>query len=142
LMSGLAAVTTRIRLAATVATLTIPPAIAARMASTIDDISGGRFGLNLVTGWQSAEYTQMGLWPGNEHYRNRYDYLAEYVQVMQELWRDGRSDFRGRYFRMDDCRLSPRPKGKIDLICAGQSDEGMAFSAKYADMNFCLAKGV
>ena len=34
------------------------------MAATIDDISGGRFGINLVTGWQKAEYSQMGLWPG------------------------------------------------------------------------------
>jgi pyrimidine oxygenase len=142
LMSALAAVTTRIRLVATVATLTVPPAIAARMASTIDDISGGRFGLNLVTGWQKAEYDQMGLWPGAEHYRTRYDYLAEYVQVMRELWDTGRSDFKGRYFTMHDCRLSPRPKAHIDLICAGQSDEGMAFTAKYADMNFCLGKGV
>jgi pyrimidine oxygenase len=141
-MSALAAVTTRIRLVATVATLTIPPAIAARMASTIDDISGGRFGLNLVTGWQKAEYEQMGLWPGAEHYRTRYDYLAEYVQVMRELWQTGRSDFHGRHFTMNDCRLSPRPKAHIDLICAGQSDEGMAFTAKCADMNFCLGKGI
>jgi pyrimidine oxygenase len=142
LMSGLAAASTRIRLFATVATLTIPPAIAARMASTIDDISGGRFGLNLVTGWQSAEYSQMGLWPGEAHYRDRYEYLSEYVQVMRDLWRTGRSDLKGRYVTMNDCRLSPRPKQDIPLICAGQSDEGMAFTAKYADMNFCLGKGV
>jgi pyrimidine oxygenase len=49
LMAGLAAVTSRIRLYATVATLTIPPAIAARMTSTIDNIAPGRFGLNLIT---------------------------------------------------------------------------------------------
>ncbi|WP_122268911.1 LLM class flavin-dependent oxidoreductase, partial [Pseudomonas syringae group genomosp. 3] len=49
LMAGLAAVTSKIQLFATVATLTIPPAIAARMASTIDSISNGRFGINLVT---------------------------------------------------------------------------------------------
>ena len=53
LMAGLAAVTSKIQLFATAATLTLPPAIVARMASTIDSISGGRFGVNLVTGWQS-----------------------------------------------------------------------------------------
>ena len=142
LMAGLASVTTRIRLYATVATLTIPPAIAARMAVTIDDISGGRFGLNLVTGWQKAEYDQMGLWPGEQHFATRYEYLGEYVRVMRELWRDGRSDFKGRWFTMNDCRLSPRPSGPIELICAGQSDDGIAFSAAYADMLFCLGKGV
>src|SRR5277367_4349726 len=50
LMAGLAAITSRIRLYASVAVLTIPPAIVARMASTIADISGGRFGVNIVSG--------------------------------------------------------------------------------------------
>jgi pyrimidine oxygenase len=142
LMAGLAAVTTRIKLYATSATLTIPPAIAARMASTIDDISGGRFGLNLITGWQKAEYDQMGLWPGQAHYARRYQFLAEYVQVLHDLWDTGRSDLHGEYFHMKDCRLSPRPQAKVPIICAGQSDEGMAFTAAHADMNFCLGRGV
>lgn len=64
LMAGLAAVTSKIQIYATAATLTLPPAIVARMASTIDSISGGRFGVNLVTGWQKPEYDQMGMWPG------------------------------------------------------------------------------
>src|SRR5947207_1617865 len=83
LMAGIAAVTSRIRLYATVPTLCIPPAIAARMCATIDSISGGRFGLNVITGWQRPEYSQMGLWPGDEYFAHRYDYAAEYVQIMQ-----------------------------------------------------------
>lgn len=142
LMAGLAAVTTRIRLYATAPTLAMPPAIAARMASTIDDISGGRFGLNLITGWQKAEYDQMGLWPGPAHYARRYRFLAEYVQILHDLWANGRSDFTGDYFRMRDCVLSPRPQAKVDIICAGQSDEGLAFTAQFADRGFCLSRGV
>src|ERR1700712_1958258 len=95
LMAGLAAVTERIKIFATVATLTIPPAIAARMAATIDSIAPGRFGINLVTGWQKAEYDQMGIWPGEEHYTRRYDHLSEYVTVMRQLWQTGHSDFKG-----------------------------------------------
>lgn len=79
LMAGLAAVTSRIQLFATAATLTMPPAIVARMASTIDSISDGRFGINLVTGWQKPEYSQMGLWPGDEFFGTRYQYLGEYA---------------------------------------------------------------
>src|SRR6202453_1963358 len=105
LMAGLAAVTSKIKLFATSATLTVPPAIAARMTSTIDSISHGRFGLNLITGWQRPEYSQMGLWPGDDYFGRRYDYLGEYVQVLRDLWRDGRSDFKGDFFQMDDCRL-------------------------------------
>jgi len=142
LMAGLAAVTTKIKLFATAASLVMPPAIVARMASTIDSISNGRFGLNLVTGWQRPEYSQMGMWPGDQFFGTRYEYLSEYIQVLRDLWGTGRCDFKGAHFQMDDCRLSPRPQADMKVICAGQSDAGMAFSAKYADYNFCFGKGV
>jgi pyrimidine oxygenase len=142
LMAGLAAVTSKIKLYATAATLTLPPAIVARMAVTIDSISHGRFGVNLVTGWQKAEYDQMGLWPGQEHFTRRYDMLSEYAQVLRDLWETGHSDLKGDYFEMTDCRVKPLPSTDMKIICAGSSDEGLAFSAKYADYSFCLGKGV
>jgi pyrimidine oxygenase len=142
LMAGLAAVTTKIKLFATAASLVMPPAIVARMASTIDSISNGRFGLNLVTGWQRPEYSQMGMWPGDQFFGTRYQYLSEYIQVLRDLWGTGQSDFKGEHFQMDDCRLSPQPQADMKVICAGQSDAGMDFSAKYADYNFCFGKGV
>jgi pyrimidine oxygenase len=141
LMAGLAAITSRIKLYATVPTLAIPPAIAARMGATIDSISGGRFGLNVITGWQRPEYSQMGLWPGDDYFARRYDYAAEYVRILRELWADGVSNFKGEFFKMEDCRVSPRPQADMKIICAGQSDAGMAFTAQYADYNFCFGKG-
>ena len=142
LMAGLAAVTSRIRLYASTAVLTIPPAIVARMASTISDISGGRFGVNIVSGWHKIEYSQMGLWPGDHHFGKRYDYSTEYVQVLRDLWETGRSNFKGEYFQMDDCRLSPQPAVPVNLVSAGQSDRGMEFAAQYCDFNFALGEGV
>ena len=141
LMAGLAAVTSKIRLYATVATLTIPPAIVARMATTIDSIAPGRFGINLITGWAKAEYDQMGLWPGDEHFEHRYEMLSEYTTVMRELWLTGRSDLKGKYFTMNDCRLSPQPSGHIPLVCAGQSAPGMEFTATYCDFGFVVGSG-
>ncbi|SDB07105.1 pyrimidine oxygenase [Belnapia rosea] len=141
LMSALAAVTSRIELYATVPVLAIPPAIAARMAVTIDDVSGGRFGLNLITGWQRAEYAQMGLWPGDAHYAQRYDMLTEYVEVMQSLWNTGRCDLQGRFYTMEDCRLAPQPSRPIPLIAAGTSEPGMAFAARHCTYNFCTGSG-
>lgn len=142
LMAGLAAATTKIRLLASAAVLTLPPALAARMAVTIDSISHGRFGVNIVSGWQKAEYEQMGLWPGEAHFQQRYQYCAEYVRIMRELWSTGRSDFQGRFFRMQDCRLNPLPSTHIPIVCAGQSTAGMAFAATYGDYNFISATGV
>ncbi|HQT78170.1 MAG: pyrimidine utilization protein A [Rhodospirillales bacterium 20-64-7] len=142
LMAGLASVTKRIRLYASTAVLTIPPAIVARMASTISDISGGRFGVNIVSGWHKIEYSQMGLWPGDEHFASRYDYSTEYVTVMKELWETGHSNFKGKYFQMEDCKLSPRPATPMKLVAAGQSDRGMEFAAQYCDYNFCFGEGL
>lgn len=142
LMAGLAAVTRRIKLFASVAVLTIPPAIVARMAITIDSIAPGRFGVNIVSGWHTAEYKQMGLWPGDDFFPRRYDYSSEYVRVMRELWENGRSDFKGEYFKMDDCRLLPKPDRPIQIVCAGQSERGMQFTAEYGNYAFCLGSGV
>ena len=141
LMAALAAVTSRIELYATVATLAMPPAIAARMAMTIDNVSNGRFGLNLITGWQKAEYAQMGLWPGDAHYAQRYDMLSEYVNIMNDLWTTGRSDVQGRFFTMEDCRLGPLPSRRIPTIAAATSDPGMEFAARYCKYNFCNGIG-
>jgi pyrimidine oxygenase len=142
LMAGLAAVTSKIKIYATCPTLVIPPAFAARMCNTIDSISNGRFGLNLITGWQRPEYSQMGMWPGDDHFRRRYDMLSEYAQILRELWATGVSDFKGEFYQMDDCRVRPVPTSDMKIICAGSSDDGLAFSASYADYAFCLGKGV
>ena len=136
-MAGLAAVTTNVRLFASVALPTIHPAIIARMASTIDDISNGRFGVNIVSGWNRAEFVQMGLWPGDWYFDRRYEYAAEYVSILRELWATGRSDFKGEFFTLDDCRVSPQPRHRrVPIVCAGQSDTGLEFCAKHGDYQF------
>jgi pyrimidine oxygenase len=142
LMAAIAAVTSRIKLFASSAVLTMPPAIVARMVSTIDSVAPGRIGVNIVSGWQEAEYSQMGIWPGKEHYAKRYQYCSEYVQVMKDLWETGSSDLKGEYFQMTDCKLSPCPSASVPIVVAGQSDAGVAFAAEYADYNFCLGTGV
>ena len=142
LMAGIASVTRRIKLFASVAVLTVPPAFAARMAVTIDSIAPGRFGMNIVSGWQPTEYRQMGIWPGEAHFRKRYEYCSEYVTVMKALWETGRSDFKGEFFQMEDCRLAPRPSAPIEIVGAAQSDRGMRFVAELGDYCFCGGGGL
>ena len=142
LMAGLAAVTSKIKLFGSTAVLTLPPAIVARMAATIDSISGGRFGVNIVSGWAKGEYDQMGLWPGDDYFKYRYEYSTEYVNVLRDLWDKGSSDFKGKHFQMEDCKLGPTPATPIKLVAAGQSGPGMEFAANYADYNFCMGIGI
>jgi pyrimidine oxygenase len=142
LMAGLAAVTSKIKLFASTAILTLPPALVARMATTIDSIAPGRFGINIVTGWQMAEYDQMSIWPGNAYFGYRYDYATEYVKVMKELWADGKSDFKGKHFTMNDCKMLPKPSKEIQIVAAGQSGRGMEFASEFADFNFIMGSGI
>jgi pyrimidine oxygenase len=141
LMAALAASTESIQLYASVATPTLHPAMVARMAVTIDSVAPGRFGINIVAGWNKSEYHQMGVWPGDEFYEFRYDYAGEYVKVMRELWEKGRSDFKGKFFQLEDCQLLPKPVGDIKVVSAGASARGRAFAAEYCDYNFTGAAG-
>ena len=61
---------------------------------------------------------------------------------MKELWATGHSDFKGDFFTMDDCRLSPLPSAPVKIICAAQSDAGTRYAAQHADYNFCASFGL
>jgi pyrimidine oxygenase len=137
-MAALAEATDRIQLYGSVALPTVHPAITARRAATIDHISHGRFGINLVSGWQKDEYEQMGLWPGDGHYQRRYQYAREYVDVLNLLWSQRDVDYDGEFFRLRDCRILPHPERPLPLVCAGQSDVGMRFTAQHADYAFVI----
>ncbi len=143
LMSALAAITSRIGIIATIQPLLFPPAVAAKMAATIDDISNGRFGINLVTGSFLDEYEQMGLLPEN-YGLNRYRYAAEWLHVVKRLWSEESVTFDGEWFHLKDCRSSPKPVQKPHpfIICAGKSDEGFRFTAQEGNYSFISGRSL
>ena len=139
LMSALAAKTKTIGLIPTVTLLSQHPAYIARMVSTLDDISGGRCGLNIVTGWNKPEYEQMGLWRGDEYYDRRYEFAAEYVAILQDLWREGTCTRESEFFSLNNCSCLPMPGREIPIVSAGQSPKGVNFVAQNAHQNFVMA---
>lgn len=139
LMAGIAAVTDRIELFPSVTLLAHHPAVVARMVATIDDISNGRCGLNIVTGWNKPEYTQMRMWRGDEHYNNRYELAKDYVRALKALWEKGQTTYHSDNFALDDCACFPQPKHSIKIVAAGQSPAGMRFVAEIGDRNFVTA---
>ena len=142
LMAGLAAVTSRIQLFATCAVLTMPPPIAARMAVTIDSISHGRFGVNIISGWQRREYTQMGIWPGARA-------LPAPLRLLRRIRHDHARAVGDRPLRLQGRLL---PDGRLPLPAAADRADPdhlrraerrrHAFAAHYADYNFCASGGV
>jgi pyrimidine oxygenase len=137
-MAALAEATDRIQLYGSVALPTVHPTITARRGATIAHISQGRFGINLVSGWQKDEYAQMGLWPGDVHYQRRYQYAREYVDILKLLWTQRDVDYKGEFFHLHDCRILPHPEHSIPLVCAAQSDVGMQFTAQHTDYAFVI----
>lgn len=136
LMSAIAAATSRIQLYASVGVRAFHPAVIAKMAATIDDVSGGRFGVNIVSGWNELEYAQMGMWPEDGYHRWRYAYAEEFLQVLTKLWATGRASHKGRFFQLDDCMSYPTPARPLPIVCAGQSPDAIAFTARHADIGF------
>ena len=136
LISALAAVTKTLQFIPTAALLALHPAYTARMMATLSNISKGRVGLNIVTGWNSAEYEQMDLWPGSQFYESRYEFASEYISILTDLWTTGRCDRKSKFWELDDCHCFPTPDYPIPIVSAGQSPAGIAFCDKHADQRF------
>ena len=135
-MAGIAALTKRIKVWATLHAILHNPVAAAKMIATLDHISGGRAGLNIVAGAYRGEFEQMGAWDETLDHDARYDLTEEWTQIVKRLWTDARVDFAGRYFTIKDCISEPKPLRRPDLICAGMSARGFDFSVREADICF------
>jgi alkanesulfonate monooxygenase SsuD/methylene tetrahydromethanopterin reductase-like flavin-dependent oxidoreductase (luciferase family) len=115
---------------------TIHPIVAAKQGATIDHISNGRWGLNIVCGWFTPEMEMFSAkqMPHDE----RYQYAAEWLHVIKKLWSENGFDFEGEHFRIRDGYLLPKPVQDPYpvLINAGSSPAGREFSAREVDFNF------
>jgi pyrimidine oxygenase len=138
MMAGIAQATKRVKVWATVHTLLHNPAVAAKMITTIDHISGGRAGLNIVAGAYREEFGQMGEWDPNLDHDGRYVLAEEWTTIVKRLWAEPSVTYKGRFFQMDDCVSDPKPlsRPRPDLICAGMSDRGFRFSVRESDAVF------
>lgn len=133
MMAGIAAVTKRIKVWATLHAILHNPAVAAKMIATLDHISGGRAGLNIVAGAYAKEFSQMGAWDASLDHDARYELTEEWTQIVKRLWTEPKVSFEGKHFTFKDCVSEPKPINPPFLICAGMSQRGFEFSVREAD---------
>ena len=110
LMAAIAATTSRVEFGPFVACTSFHnPALLAKQAATIDEISGGRFILGLGAGWNETEFKAFGF-----PYDHRVDRFEEAFTIIRTLLGEGAIDFDGRYYQARDCELLPpqRPSGR------------------------------
>jgi F420-dependent oxidoreductase-like protein len=124
-LSALAAVTSRIRLATLATSVGYRnPAHLAKIAAGVDLISRGRLTLGIGAGWFAAEYRQYG-WEFPERPAIRIRQMEEAVRLILAMWTEKRTTFHGRYFRVEDAILEPKPvqKPRPPVMIAGGGEQ-------------------
>src|SRR5579863_3581057 len=131
LLGAISAVTSRITLGTIVVCTSFrPPALVAKMADTLDEISGGRLILGLGAGWHQPEYEAFG-YPF-DHLAGRFE---EAMQIIAPLLREGQVDFEGKYYQVKNCVLRPRGPSRKGppILIAGRRPRMLQLTARYAN---------
>lgn len=117
--AALAAVTRRLELMVAVRPTFHSPALLAKQAANIDRISGGRLTLNVVSSWWADEARKYGI-PFDEH-DDRYARTSEWLDVLDSCWSQQHTSHAGRFYRVEDNVLSPKPYPRRTYSGAGPS---------------------
>jgi alkanesulfonate monooxygenase len=133
--AALAEATERLEIIAAVKPLLFDPGVLAKLALGIDDISGGRFAINLVSAWFEPEMAALGIeMPPHDE---RYALSAEWLDIVQRLWAGERVDHRGARFTTEALQLVPGPvAGPPTVYFGGESEPARALAARAADVFF------
>ena len=138
--SGLLASTKRITVFGTVHAPLFNPVIAAKECVTADHIGNGRFGLNLVVGWNEGEFEMFGV--EQRDHEKRYEYAQEWLDAVKLTWSPKSDfDFEGQYLKLKGIRAKPKPVGGARplIMNAGASPTGRAFAVRNCDAFFLQA---
>jgi FMNH2-dependent dimethyl sulfone monooxygenase len=108
----------------------------AKFAATLDHMSGGRWGLNVVTGYKASEYEMFGLTPIAHDLR--YEMADEFSTFMRRLWTEDETlTVEGRWWRMTNAFVAPKPRhGSVIMVNAASSGTGLAYAARHSDLIF------
>jgi FMNH2-dependent dimethyl sulfone monooxygenase len=135
--AGLLAATKRIIVFGTVHAPLFNPIIAAKECVTCDQIGEGRFGLNIVAGWNEGEFEMFGV--KQRDHETRYAFAQEWVDVVKRTWSEGEDfDFDGQFFKLAGIRAKPKPYGgtRPIIMNAGSSGAGQVFALRNCDAFF------
>ncbi|MFB7875614.1 LLM class F420-dependent oxidoreductase [Nocardia sp. NPDC056064] len=135
LMSAFAATTSRVRLGQMCTAMSYRnPAYLAKVAATVDLISGGRVEMGIGGGWYEHEWRAYGY--GFPSAGERLGRLDEGVQIFRQAWQTGRATLDGRYYQVDDAIVHPRPLQENGIpiwVAGGGEKKTLRIAAKYAD---------
>jgi FMNH2-dependent dimethyl sulfone monooxygenase len=132
--AALAAVTERLELMVAVRPTFHMPALLAKQAANIDHIGGGgRLSLNVVSSWWKDEAKKYGV--SFEQHEDRYARTAEWLEVVEGLWERDHFSFEGKFYRVEDAVLQPKPltKPRPPIYAGGESEAAKDLIARKCD---------
>jgi FMNH2-dependent dimethyl sulfone monooxygenase len=131
--AALAAVTEKIEIMVAVRPTFHLPALLAKQAANIDHISNGRLTLNVVSSWWADEARKYGV--AFEQHDDRYARTSEWLDVLDGVWKQNNFSFEGKYYRVDDNILTPKPvsKPRPRLYAGGESPAAKELIAEKCD---------
>jgi FMNH2-dependent dimethyl sulfone monooxygenase len=129
--AALAAVTEKLELMVAVRPTFHNPAILAKQAANISEISNGRLSLNVVSSWWQQEALKYGI--QYEQHDDRYARMKEWLHVISEAWEKDHFSFEGKYYKVTDTVLQPKPKKKPLIYAGGESEAGKNLIAEVCD---------
>jgi alkanesulfonate monooxygenase SsuD/methylene tetrahydromethanopterin reductase-like flavin-dependent oxidoreductase (luciferase family) len=141
--AAIAASTSEIDVFATFAMPTGHPVRLAKEIATIDAISGGRFGINFVAGWNTHEVSMFGV--DQRDHDARYAFADEFVTLLKQIAvADEPFDFKGEFFDIPSIHSEPKPLQQPypAIMSAGVSPRGRDFAAKHADISFIAVDSI
>ena len=128
-LAALAAITNRAELGTLViCTAFRNPALLAKMAVTLDELSNGRLILGVGAGWHEPEFVRFGI--PFDHLVDRFE---EAIRIIAPLVREGYVDFQGTYYEANACEMLPPPTRRIPLMIASKRPRMNRLAAQYAD---------
>jgi len=135
---GLLAKTKCITVFGTVHAPLVHPIFAAKQMVTVSHVSEGRFGLNIVCGWNQDEFEMFGI--AQREHDTRYEYGQEWWDVVQRIWQEKNPfDYDGRFIKLKGVVGKPKPyKWRPVVMNAGSSGAGRSFGAKNCDFLFTV----
>jgi FMNH2-dependent dimethyl sulfone monooxygenase len=129
-----AAVTQSIHLVTAIHPGFFEPSAIAKWASTMDQMSGGRWSINVTSGWNLAEFDMYGIDPLDHD--QRYERSKEFIQVLRGAWEHTEFDFSGKFYHTNKLTLEPRPITKLEIFQGGQSPAALDMAAEHVDWMF------
>ena len=134
--AALLAATKRINVFGTVHAPLFHPIIAAKQMVTADHVGGGRFGLNIVAGWNEDEFGMFGI--AQKDHETRYRQTQEWIDAIKRTWDEDDFDFPGEFYDLAGVREKPKPWGNSHplIMNAAISEDGRAFGVRNCDALF------